>query len=246
MKLFALTVAAGLLGGASVVFGQSVPITNSDFETLYKPNTNQSVTGQFLTGWTSGFGNAAISCCGNQAVQWSDGTFGASGDPITVPGWANVSGGGGVQFGLGVNGSQGVWINGSGFGGSGGLVQSTTTFMPIANQTYILSIGVSDNNGNNAALPITLTLLDQNGQPITPDSQSFPTPITPAYQTYSVSYSPATLAAYQNQNLTIEFGAGSNGNQTNFDNVSLTYAPEPAAASILGLGALATLRRKRA
>ena len=217
----------------------NLPIPDSDFETFYKPGTSETVTGTFVSGWTNGLGsNVQIACCGSDAVNWLDSTQGATGDSIEIPNWVTVSGNTGIQSGVGAGSSVGVYVNGSGYGGSGGKVASTSNLGTIqAGATYTLSISASDVNGSgSAALPVYLDLLDPSSNALPSSSSVFPT-VSSSFQTFSKTYSATDLAPFVGDPLVIEFGAGSSGNQTDFDNVSLTMAiPEPpSSVAIVGL-----------
>ena len=245
MRFHLLWAGLAVAAGGLPAFATNVPIPNAGFETIYKPNTGNTVTETSMTGWTAGLGPSASINAGT--VQWSDGTTGNPGDPVNVPGWVS-SGSDGVQTSIGEGGTQGVWINGPGFGSSGGTVTSDAAVTSIlAGQSYTVSIDLSDSNGGAGVYPVILTLLDQNGNPI-PGGVASPNPlvITPAYQTYSLTYSAASLALYAGQGVKIQFGAGAvSGNQTDVDNVALSFTPEPASLGLFGIGAMGMLARRR-
>ena len=245
MRFHILCMGFALSAGALPALATNISIPNSGFELIYKPGTGNSVTETSMTGWTAGFGPTAIISSGT--VQWSNNTTGNPGDSIDVPGWVST-GADGVQTGLGEGGSQGVWINGPGFGSNGGTVTSDAAVATIlAGQSYTVSIDISDANGGAAVYPVLLTLLDKNGNAI-PGGVASPNPltVTPNYQTYSLTYSSASLASYVGQGVEIQFGSGNaTGNQTNVDNVALSYTPEPASIGVICIGAMGLIARRR-
>jgi hypothetical protein len=250
LSAFAVTLWAGNTASATNIF-----IPNGDFESLIK--SSDGATGTFndpvpdsQTAWTLGMGNdVGLFGFSFNCVSWSDNTQGNTGEAVNTPGWVSSNdSSAGEQRGIGVGGSNGAFIDGVGFGHIGGLITSSSSIGTIvAHETYTLSVQVSDVNGGDASLPLDLDLLDPSSNPIPGSSSVVPT-VNGTFQTYSKTYSAVALAAFVGDPIVIQFGAGSAGHQTDFDDVALTATavPEPASCWLLGLGALGLLFAKRA
>jgi hypothetical protein len=92
----------------------------------------------------------------------------------------------------------------------------------------------------------TLDLL-ANGVLLTPSSSTGTSGAAETWNEFTNTYDAASLAAVVGQNLTIRVGwaMGATGAQSELDNVTLTSIPEPTSLSLLALGALGLVRRKR-
>ena len=96
-----------------------------------------------------------------------------------------------------------------------------------------------------AAFPTVLDLL-ADGVALTPSSSVDPV-LSGSWQEYSRTYDATSLAGHAGESLTIVLGHGrpATGAQSQYDDVSLSAVPEPATMSLLVLGSLALLRRRR-
>lgn len=239
----------------------SITVPNGSFETLYKPGQT-IITADTGVGWTHGAG-ASAAMDGSQTVTYSDTTTGTL---VDVPGWINAtgwlptynwaSGGSGSVSKENTDtpfGSYFYMTNGSGYGNSnGGAIQSAATLATVASgESYTLSIYVDDPNtdAGDRVSGRTLDLL-ANGVVLTPSSSTGSDGLANVWTEFTNTYDAATLAGVVGQDLTIRVGwaMGATGTQSKLDNVTLTSAsavPEPTSLSLLALGALGLVRRKR-
>jgi len=253
--------AGDVLGTEDVPVPVVIPVHNGSFELIYKPGST-TINADLGGGWTQGVGPATP--MDNGTASFSDGT---SGDTVDIPGWigADVQGwidnggtygrdtttgnrqGSVARQSAAADGLYYYLSNGGGWGNpAGGLIVSDAPVATVeANATYILSM-----LANGSATPIVLDLL-AGGVEVTPTSSVDPT-LSGEWQEFSRTYDPASLASFVGQDLTILLGVdrGAVGAQSHFDSVGLTVIradliPEPATLSLLGLGALLALRRRR-
>ncbi len=250
-----LTVTEG--GGVPVV----IPVPNGSFEELYKPGT--AIPGLVSPGgWTQGVGPDCPIDSG--VYEFSDNSTGPVAD---IPGWVGADRDGWIALGgtygrdqttgnlqgsvarqaAAPDGVQYYLSNGGQWGNrAGGLIVSDAPLATVeAGATYTLSM-----LANGSATPIVLELL-AGGVEVTPTSLVDPV-LSGEWQEFSRTYDPASLAGFVGQDLTILLGVGRDaaGTQSHFDSVQLTVLradiiPEPATLSLLGLGALLALRRRR-
>ncbi|MFC1805603.1 beta strand repeat-containing protein [Planctomycetota bacterium] len=238
-----------------------IPVHNGSFEELYKPGT--AIPGVVSGGgWTQGVGPDCPIDSGQ--YEFSDSSTGTVAD---IAGWIGADRDGWIANGgtygrdqttgnlqgsvarqsAAPDGVHYYLSNGGGWGNpAGGLIVSDAPLATVeANATYILSM-----LANGSATPIVLDLL-AGGVVVTPTSLVDPT-LGSAWQEFSRTYDPASLAGFIGQDLTIQLGVGRGaaGDQSHFDSVQLKVLradviPEPATLSLLGLGALLALRRRR-
>ena len=265
LAMFAMTI--GQLQAASIT------VPNGSFETLYYPGQT-TVTATIIGGWTEGAGLAAVVPVGGGSAPavYSDTTTGTL---VDVPGWVNATGWSpsyGLPKGSGSvaaentagDGTNYYAANGSGWGNDfGGAIESAATLATVASgESYTLSMFVRDNNdglyetapgsGIFASERVggrTLDLL-ADGVLLTPSSFTGTEGAAGTWNEFTNTYDAASLAAVVGQNLTIRVGwaMGVTGTQSELDNVTLTSAsaiPEPTSLSLLALGALGLVRRKR-
>jgi len=244
-------------GGVPVV----IPVPNGSFEELYKPGT--AIPGLVSPGgWTQGVGPDCPIDSG--VYEFSDNSTGPVAD---IPGWVGADRDGWIALGgtygrdqttgnlqgsvarqaAAPDGVQYYLSNGGQWGNpAGGLIVSDAPLATVeAGATYTLSM-----LANGSATPIVLELL-AGGVEVTPTSLVDPV-LSGEWQEFSRTYDPASLAGFVGQDLTILLGVGRDaaGTQSHFDSVQLTVLradiiPEPATLSLLGLGALLALRRRR-
>ena len=247
----------------------SITVPNGSFETLYYPGQT-TVTATISGGWTGGVGPGAL-VAGGTAV-FSDASTSTT---VDVPGWvtatgwspsydvpANRSGSVGAENPA-FHGNNYYLTNGSSWGNNnGGAIESAATLATIASgESYTLSMFVRDNyylvetfegSGvftNERVSGRTLDLL-ADGVLLTPSSFTGTSGAAETWNEFTNTYDAASLAGVVGQNLTIRVGwaMGATGSQSELDNVTLTSAsavPEPTSLSLLALGALGLVRRKR-
>jgi len=238
-----------------------IPIVNGSFEELYKPGT--AIPGVVSGGgWTQGVGPDCPIDSGQ--YEFSDSTTGTVAD---IAGWIGYDRDGWIADGgtygrdqttgnlqgsvarqsAAPDGVHYYLSNGGGWGNpAGGLIVSDAPLAMVeAGATYTLSM-----LANGSATPIVLELL-AGGVEVTPTSLVDPT-LSGEWQEFSRTYDPDSLAGFIGQDLTILLGVGrgAEGAQSHFDSVQLSLVradviPEPATLSLLGLGALLALRRRR-
>ena len=143
--------------------------------------------------------------------------------------------------------------NGAGWGNqAGGVIASDAPLGTVEpNATYTLSMLAHGWGDGSGATPLVLDLL-ADGVALTPSSLVDPVLGGATWLEVSRTYDVASLAGSVGKALTIRLGVDrdASGNQTHFDRVWLTMLqadviPEPATLSLLGLGALLALRRRR-
>ena len=262
LAMFAMTI--GQLQAASIT------VPNGSFETLYYPGQT-TVTATISGGWTGGVGLGAA-VAGGTAV-FSDASTSTTVDVpgwVTATGWlpsydvpANRSGSVGAENPA-FHGNNYYLTNGSAWGNDfGGAIESAASLGLVASgESYTLSMFVRDNNdglyetapgsGIFASERVggrTLDLL-ADGVLLTPSSFTGTEGAAGTWNEFTNTYDAASLAAVVGQNLTIRVGwaMGVTGTQSELDNVTLTSAsaiPEPTSLSLLALGALGLVRRKR-
>ena len=245
---------------ATQVHATVIAVPNGSFETLYKPGST-TITAQIGAGgpagdgWTHGAGAGAVLEFDNAAAPSALATYSDSttGSAVDIPGWINAtgwtatydwaSGGSGSisrQNAASPYGEYFYMTNGSDYSNpNGGAIQSANDLGMISGgESYTISM-----NANGSSTLLFLQIL-ANGVAITPSSTVDP---GGAWRTVSSTYDAASLASYTGQALTIRVGweMGSAGTQSMLDNVTLTSIPEPTSLSLLALGALGLVRRKR-
>lgn len=243
--LIALTLAAPMIGQsqAALIFG-------GDFQ-LYKPGTGYTVTGELsgpgaFDSYAQGVGDGVNIAGTPGVVNFSDSTSGSVAD---LPGWVIINGGN-PDTGLnGVGGTSGLNIFAA-WGGNQRVETSSPVGTVVLGEGYTITAMVDGPAGGPVEGDLAFDLL-ANGVVITPDVVVDPLlPGGNGFQEVSRTYSPATLAAFDGQDLTIVVGvADSNAlpNRMIWDDVSFdTVAiPEPSALLLLGFGGMAFIRRKR-
>jgi hypothetical protein len=229
-----------------------VTVPNASFELLYEPGSTTS-TADIGNGWTNGVGPSTPM----QSGQTASYSGGGSGGTVDIPGWVNAPGwpeaydwtqgsGSIAKQNAAADGLHYFTANGGTWGNApGGAIVSAASLGAIdVNLTYTLSAQMFG--------PVTFPLLEllADGVPLTPASVADPT-ATNAWEEVSRTYDATSLAGHDGQSLTIRLGWGTDGSpvtegsQSRADMVMLSYVPEPATISLLVLGGLAMLRRKR-
>ena len=181
---------------------------------------------------------------------------------VDVPGWVTATGwlpaydnpanrsGSVAAQNAAAHGTNYFLSNGSSWGNNnGGAIESAASLGLVASdESYTLSMFVNDNE----APPLSGRTLDllANGVVLTPSSFTGTPGVAGTWNEFTNTYDAASLAAVVGQNLTIRVGwaAGATGAQSELDNVTLSSVsavPEPSALSLLALGALGLVRRKR-
>jgi len=246
--LLAIMAVAMLAISIGQVQAATIAVPNGSFELIYKPGSTV-ITADLGDGWTNGVG-PGTPMNGDQTATYSDGTTGTS---VDIPGWVNAPGwppsydwavgsGSVARQTTPPDGLYYYTANGSSWGNpQGGAIQSAAPLATIeSGLTYTLSM-----LANGPITPVVLELL-ANGVPLTPTSSV--DPAAPyAWEEFSRTYDAASLVGHIGESLTIRVGWGpdATGTQSHLDKVTLTYIPEPATMSLLLLGGLAVLRRKR-
>jgi hypothetical protein len=219
--------------------GGTITLPNSGFETIYKPDSTV-ITGVLSpsgSSWTQGVGPDCPIDSGQ--YNFSDQTTGTLAD---IPGWLGYDKAGWIAWGgtygrdqatgnlqgsvstTGGNHTPGglncYLANGGGWGNAaGGLIVSNASLGNIASvATYTLSMYAKGD-----ATPVVLKLL-ANGTELTPTSSVSPT-LSGDWQEFSRTYDAGDITSYVGQAMTIVCGIGRNasGNQTQMDDVSLSY-----------------------
>jgi hypothetical protein len=247
----------GLLAfaAAPVANAATIAVPNGSFELIYKPGST-TITADINIlnpddggGWTRGVG-PGTAMDGVQKAAYSDGT---DGNMVDVPGWINTPGWPPSYDWLkgcgSIAGQQpppgGIYYytaNGSDWGNAqGGAIESAAPLTTVgAGLTYTVSMFV-----NGDVTPVVLVLL-ADGVALTPSSTVDPgAPYE--WDVFSRTYDAASLTGHLGESLRIRVGWGpaAGGSQSQLDMVSLTAIPEPATLSLMVLGGLAMLRRRR-
>jgi len=267
LVLFVL-LAIGMSAKANVV---AITVPNGDFETLYKPGT--LITGVVSSGgWTQGVGPDCPIDSGT--YEFDDGT---TGDTADIPGWigydrqgwinnggtygrdqttGNLQGSISSQFNHTDGGSQCYSANGGGWGNpAGGLIVSDAPLATVlSGLTYTLSMMANGYGTGPGATPLVLELL-ADGVALTPSSSVQPVLGDAEWKEVSRTYDLASLAGSVGKDLTIVLGVDRAcvGNQTQFDDVSFGFVPEPPVIPApgafvlgsIGVGVVGWLRRRR-
>ncbi len=256
MKSWCLVLSVFLLIGMSAKVGAVIiTVPNGDFEQVYKPGT--AIPGVVsYAGWTQGVGPDCPIDSG--AYIFDDGT---TGDKADIPGWIGydrdawiASGGtygrdqttGNLQGSVAaqgpLNGAHCFLGNGSNWGNPAGALIVSDASLATVDSALIYTLSVMTTGG---VTPVVLELL-ADGVALTPSSSVSP-PDAGGWRELSRTYDATSLSGHDGESLTILLGHGrpATGTQNRYDDVSLTYVPEPATIALLGLGALALVRPKR-
>lgn len=167
----------------------------------------------------------------------------------TAPGWTLSGGAGGTldpdsfYQDNAYDGENVLWLN-------GGITASQTLADSVMAGTYTLDVWVSHRNRDIGELgpnPYDIQLL-VNGTPVTATSKTLPVTVYTHSQLATATFEFAdgdpliggTLGIRLTNDATLPAPR-----QQHYDAVSLTYVPEPATLSLLVLGGLALLRRRR-
>jgi hypothetical protein len=230
-RVVAIVAVVMLAMAVGQVYAQAVEVPiNGEFN-LYKPGTNYTV-GAVLGNNNSyaqgvGDGLTVIGGGGAPIAYYADST---TGTVVDCPGWTGPYGttGGNDLFNNGVDGSCAFSAFGTWSGGKGTLVESAEPLGTIIGaSTYTLSAVI-----NGPAGPLVLDLL-ADGVAITPSSSVTPPDIgRTGWMEISRTYSPAAIAPYIGQSMTIVLGVYEEtgvyfGNRVAFDNVTLTQELPP-------------------
>jgi hypothetical protein len=257
--LFSVAVAAVLIIGSALSNesrADPIAIPNSSFEEIYKPGST-TITADLGGGWTTGVG-PNIPMNGSQIANFSDGT---TGNAVDIPGWIGAAGWDN-SYGLNTNSNRkgsvarqttagdGLYYylaNGGGWGNQpGGVIASDAPLANVeANTTYTLSMLAHGWGDGSGATPLVLDLL-ADGVALTPSSSVDPVLGGATWLEVSRTYDLASLAGSVGQALTIRLGVDrdASGNQSHFDNVSLSFEasaaaiPEPSTFVLATLGLL--------
>jgi hypothetical protein len=204
----------------ATVFGALLVLGASSVNAALIPITNAS--------FEDGVGTTTIT---NPLGNYSEGSF---------PGWTVTGSAGrydpnGTLSPEAVDGTFTAWSN-------GGTLLQTLGANLTANTTYTLSLFVGDRS--DTAFPgFTVDLL-AGGSALTGGSTIFSAPANGGWSSYSYTFTSLVNGG------ALGIQLGSNGVQTNFDNVSLTAVaaipePETYAMFLAGLGLLGFAARKR-
>ena len=203
-----------------------IDVPNANFDTIYKPDTSQSVYATGLSGYaglngdTPLTGTIATGC----SVTWSDGNISTGGATVEFPGW---TGRGAVQ----ASGINGTWCLAQNDAervhsvASLGTITANTDYTLTANAlTYSWSAPIAYNT-------LYMELLADGSTVRT----SSPITVTTSWASYSVTFTAAQLASHVGQSLTVELGGGGGGDQVQIDNFSLTATTVPEPTTMVSL-----------
>lgn len=228
-------------------------IPNGTFQ-MFKPG-DPSVTADFPAGnnFTGSF-EGVVTVSGT--VNFSDAS---TGNQIVMPGWeTSPNGGGGAGLfnrgvGRGLDNNTTMETFGGWGGSNGDLIRSDNPLgIVLAGGTtsYVLTAevnGASSGDPSGILTDIRLNLL-ANGVVITPTTSTGPGTGNNVWYTMTRTYDLAALLPFAGQELTVEFGTNptnSFGGRASWDNIALFAIPEPSSMSLVLIGGLALLRRKR-
>ena len=221
-----LLIAASLMLGANLSYAYAVTVANASFES---PTPDGTWTG------TSGTTNG----------QWTGSVSGWTGAGAAAGTWHPGTG----MFASIPDGSQVAYL-----GANSSISQTTTEFLK-AGYTYTLSamVGTRDNaplDGLDATFSGAKIELLADGNVL--KSATSGTPTQGGWVTVTLDYffdASANPIGWEGKPLTLRLSSLGIGNQTNFDQISLTAVPLPAAAwlfgsALLGLGWTKRFRRQ--
>lgn len=242
--LSSITVALRLVV-ASITAAQAGPITlplvNADFNTVYKPGSTTVTATSFSGGWgyTSSVGSGVLITSNNLYANFTDGTTGTT---VDIPGWVSTGSLTGIQ--QDATSQFHAYSNGKDYNGNGGsLTQTLSGITAQPNDIFTLS---ADLSGPISGCPTTYQLYFAGTEIIAMNPLTW-TPAMPTLFTQQYQFT-GTVPTTGDLTVVVLFAAmrdeWSGATQTQIDNVVLAV-PEPAALSLLGLGALGFLGRGR-
>lgn len=232
--LGSLTAIAGSLALTGALQAATITVPNGDFEADYANRQNSS---------------SSVGQVNGAPPSWTlSGTQGGTFSPLVTSsdGGATHPSSFWTSYDSGLHGNLIAFTQGV------STLSQTLTDTYQTGQTYTLTVlvgdsyespsPVSDPTSNPDGLAYAIQLLAGSTVVAETNSTSFPAANT--HLSVDVTFDVADNASVIGQPITIAI-KGYTGGSATFDNVSLSAVPEPASLSLLGLGALGLLRRRR-